>query len=72
VGRKLTLEVWKERSNQAHDGFYDYSESKYYGMLEKITLVCPLHGEVEQLASSHSRGQKPYCCSPGRPLDLEA
>ena len=63
VNGKVDFKSWAERSNNTHDGFYDYTNSKYEGMREKITFICPLHGEVEQIAGNHSRGHKPSCCS---------
>lgn len=40
-----------------HGDKYDYSKVVYQGGANAITIICPIHGEFEQNARGHSRGQ---------------
>lgn len=42
---------------------FDYSQAKYLSNAEKITIVCPLHGEFYPTAGSHLRGTGCPSCS---------
>lgn len=51
-----------EKVNEVHKGKYDYSKTTYTGWENKITIICPDHGEFQQLAQAHARGQGcPVC-----------
>lgn len=39
-----------------HNNKYDYSLVDYKGAHYKIKIICPIHGEFEQVARSHLRG----------------
>ncbi|TCV86363.1 DUF723 domain-containing protein [Sulfurirhabdus autotrophica] len=44
-----------EEAKAIHSDFYDYSLSQYKGAREKITIICPKHGNFEQVAHVHLR-----------------
>lgn len=45
-----------------HHDKYDYSKVVYKGMLHKILIVCPIHGDFYQTPSKHISGQGcPLC-----------
>lgn len=44
------------RSNRIHNFRYDYSKAKYKFSSDKVIIICPEHGEFEQVANSHLRG----------------
>ena len=44
------------RSILIHGDKYDYSKSVYVNSNKKIKIVCPIHGEFEQVASYHLAG----------------
>ena len=46
-----------------HGDKYDYSKVSYVKKLEKIIIICKIHGEFEQLAHSHITGQGCIYCS---------
>ena len=54
---KITQKEWVERATKKHNGFYDYSKSFYTLTNKKITIICPIHGEFEQVAHSHLHGK---------------
>lgn len=45
-----------EQANKVHNYKYDYSLTNYTGSSKKVTIICPIHGEFSQEASSHKRG----------------
>ena len=51
-------EEFIEKANEVHGGKYDYSKVVYRNSYTKVIIICPIHGEFEQLPSSHlsSRG----------------
>jgi len=53
--KKLTKEIFVERSNAKHNNFYKYPNI-YINNKIKIKIMCPIHGEFHQLPSDHLRG----------------
>ena len=52
----LTTKEWARRAMLKHEGRYDYSQSEYTGLIAKVKIVCPTHGEFEQAAGNHMNG----------------
>lgn len=55
--KKITTSEFIIKGNKIHNNKYDYSLSEYFGANNKIKIICSNHGEFEQIASSHLRGQ---------------
>lgn len=53
------------RSRDVHGDIYDYSKSIYISANQKVTVICPKHGEFEIRASAHYGSQKQGCASCG-------
>lgn len=47
---KQTLETFVEKVKQKHGNKFDFSKSDYQGLDKEITYICPVHGEVTQIA----------------------
>lgn len=45
-----------EKANKIHNNKYDYSKVKYLGRFDKVTIVCPKHGEFIQTVGDHLQG----------------
>ena len=45
-----------EKCNKAHNNKYDYSLVDYKTIQDRVIIICPNHGEFEQLAVNHSLG----------------
>ena len=46
--------VFIEQCKQIHGGYYDYSKlPEAFSATEKITIICPKHGEIETTADTH-------------------
>ena len=54
---KLTNEEFIERAHEIHGNKYDYSKTNYQRMDSKIIIICPIHGEFEQIPSNHLKGK---------------
>ena len=56
-----------ERAISVHGNKYDYSKSVYTGMHNKVIITCPIHGDFEQEAHAHLKGQGcPKCALESR------
>ena len=44
-----------ERGNAAHGNFYDYSLVEYQTARKAVTIICPKHGEFQQVAFTHTK-----------------
>ena len=53
--KKLTKEIFVEKSNLIHKNKYSYEKSFPNGWSSKITITCPIHGDFEQFVCSHLR-----------------
>jgi hypothetical protein len=53
---KLTQEQWIEKARKVHGSKYDYSKVLYLHSNLPVIIICPVHGEFEQAAYSHVRG----------------
>lgn len=54
-GYQLKLEDFIQKSNITHNNKYNYSKSIYTKAKNKLTIICPIHGEFEQDAFSHMK-----------------
>ena len=53
---KYTTESFIRKANEVHKGKYDYSKTIFNGILNKVIITCPIHGEFEQVAENHLQG----------------
>lgn len=51
-----STESFIKKSRVVHGNKYDYSRVVYTRALNKVEIVCPIHGSFLQTASSHTRG----------------
>lgn len=51
-----------EKANKIHDNFYNYDKVNYINARTKITIVCPIHGDFEQLPFNHLKGKGCKIC----------
>jgi len=52
----FTLEEWIKKAREIHGDIYDYSKVVYISAHDKVTIICPIHGEFEQLPFVHLDG----------------
>ena len=53
---KYDINFFIMESNKRHNKKYDYSLVNYVNSKTKVKIICPEHGEFEQLAKSHLKG----------------
>lgn len=61
--RKKTKEMFIDEARNIHGDKYDYSKVCYKTIKDKITIICPIHGEFEQIPDIHLRGSGCPTCS---------
>lgn len=69
--KKLTIYDFIQRSNKIHKNFYDYSLVNYTNNRTKVKIICPKHGEFEQVPDSHMKGIGCYICKGGKKLTTD-
>lgn len=62
---KTTTDEFIERASEIHQNKYDYSKTEYKSIFDKVTIICPIHGEFEQRANDHLNGHGCAKCGIG-------
>lgn len=61
--KRVSVEESIRKAKMIHGDFYDYSKVTYNKIADKVTIICPKHGEFEQTMNNHLGGQGcPKCC----------
>ena len=61
-GKVFNTEEFVNAAKIVHKNKYDYSKTEYKKSLEKITIICPEHGEFLQTPAGHLNGKGcPVC-----------
>lgn len=55
--KRLTQEEFVRRAREKHGDKYDYSKVRYVNASTPVTIVCPIHGDFEQIPDSHMQGK---------------
>lgn len=61
--RDSNYNTFEETSNKIHKNKYNYSLVDYKNNNTKVTIICPIHGEFNQLPRSHISGRGCSECS---------
>lgn len=70
--RTHTTEEFIIKSKEVHGDIFDYSLVKYEGNRIPVTIICPKHGEFQQIPKDHLRGHGcPRCKSSRGELFVE-
>ena len=56
TAKRFTTEQFVQQASIRHQGRYMQSSTIYTGIHNKLTITCPIHGDFEQIANSHLRG----------------
>jgi len=58
------LDKFKKKANEIHNSKYNYSKSTYEASFKSTTIICPTHGEFQQVINDHLQGCGcPSCAS---------
>ena len=70
--RKNAVEKLITKAAQLHHNYYDYSQVRYTGKDNKVTIICPTHGPFEMRLHNHVYGkQKCPLCGSGKKRTTE-
>lgn len=61
-----------EKAKARHGDRYDYSKVDYKHNKTKATIICPNHGEFEQMPTNHLSGYGCPSCANNKPLTAES
>ncbi len=61
--KKLTTEEFIERAKLKHGDRYCYDITNYVNAITKVRIICPIHGEFNQVANYHLSGRGCNLCS---------
>lgn len=59
----MDTERFVKLASLVHNNKYDYSKVEYKNSTTKVTIICPIHGEFEQVASYHLSGNGCQKCA---------
>ena len=54
--QRLGIDKFIKKANEVHSNTYDYAKSVYTNNNTKVTIICPIHGDFEQVPNSHLNG----------------
>ena len=60
--RKVTTEVFIQRSRDAHGEMYDYGKTEYVHSHQPLLVTCSIHGDFSVSPSNHTRKINPQGC----------
>lgn len=70
--RKENAKEFFLNSEKIHNNKYDYSKFQYVDSYTKGIIICPIHGEFEQIPNSHVKGRGcPLCAGNNYKRDTE-
>ena len=55
--KRVVLEESIQKASNIHNNYYDYSKVKFDKTIDKVIIICPKHGEFEQIWNNHLRGE---------------
>jgi len=64
-GRVLKFNEFVKRANEIHGSKYDYVKQEIKNQKDKITIICPIHGEFTQEIDNHLHGHGCSKCGCG-------
>lgn len=67
--KRTSLEDFITRARAAHGDRYDYSKTVYTNVDAKVLIICPEHGEFEQVAYDHTNGRGCSKCGARKAID---
>lgn len=68
---KLTTDIFIERASRIHNNKYNYSKVNYVRGVDKVCIICPVHGEFWQAANTHLQGGGCMMCGGHAKRDKE-
>ena len=61
MSRVKNGEEFIQKAKAIHKGKYNYVKVNYVNTKTKVCIICPEHGEFEQIPNSHLSGHGVHC-----------
>lgn len=61
--RRLDTKKFIQKAVKVHNNIYNYSKLIYTTSIDKVTIICPVHGPFEQTPSDHLSGKGCSSCA---------
>lgn len=71
MSKRVTTADFIQRAREVHGNRYDYTKVLYVAAKNKVTIICPEHGEFEQTPANHCTGRGCHECGGNKPLTLD-
>jgi hypothetical protein len=69
--RRVYTEDFIKKARAIHGDKYDYSKTVYTSVRDKVTIICPKHGEYKSTPPNHYKGGCRQCAMEDKRLDQE-
>lgn len=69
--KNLTNAEFKKKANTRHSNRYDYTKTNYVNKRTKVVIICPDHGEFQQVPTQHLQGKGCKLCEKRKLLGEE-
>jgi hypothetical protein len=67
IAQKSNTEDFIKKAKVIHGDKYNYSKTEYKKSTENVIIICPIHGEIQQMAGVHLMGSGcPKCDGKGK------
>ena len=64
MSRRMLLQEFINKSNIVHNNKFDYSITKQFkSQMDKVKILCPIHGKIEVSVHNHLQGSDCMDCS---------
>ena len=57
LNHKIQFDTFVKRAKEIHGNKYEYVKETFRNTIEKVKIICPIHGEFEQMVKAHLNGQ---------------
>jgi hypothetical protein len=69
--QRLTNTNFIKKAKKVHGNKYDYSLTEHVRLGDKVTIICPIHGEFEQTSGNHLSGKGCKYCGGTSKMDTK-
>ncbi len=72
VEKRKTVAEFALNASEIHNDKYDYSNVVYTNRNNKVSIICPIHGQFEQTPNGHLKGYGCYECGRNKTKTTES
>lgn len=68
--KALTNEIFINRAKEIYGDYYDYGLVEYKTLINRVTIICPVHGVFQQTPKRFLRGHHCKICGVNKTLNV--